>query len=112
MTIVSVGCRRTGPKPEIAALVFCTADEPMDGTAHWPLARLALIWNKLPGRKPVARFENRRIAVDRLWRAFQHTGEQLPGKAAHSRKQSTAARQNRAEAHHRHAARAERCNTA
>src|SRR4051794_7407203 len=60
-----------GPEPANTALVFCTADELMAGTAQWPLARLALVWNKLPGRKPVARFENRRIAVDRLWRAVQ-----------------------------------------
>lgn len=86
-----------GSEPKTAALVFCTADELMAGTARWPVARLALVWNKLPGRKPVARFENRRIAVDRLWRAVQDIGEQLPGKAAHSRKQSTGARQNRAE---------------
>jgi hypothetical protein len=86
-----------GPEPANTALVFCTAGELMAGTTHWPLARLALVWNKLPGRKPVARFENRRIAVDRLWRAVQHIGQQLAGKATRSRKQSTGARQNRAE---------------
>src|SRR4051794_2157525 len=86
-----------GREPANTALVFCTADELMAGTTDWPLARLALVWNKLPGRKPVARFENRRIAVDRLWRAVQDIGGQLPGKATRSRKQSTGTRQNRAE---------------
>src|SRR3954466_3984802 len=69
-----------GPEPANTALVFCTADELMAGTAQWPLARLALVWNKLPGAKPVARFENRRIAVDRLWRAVRNIGGQLPGR--------------------------------
>ena len=86
-----------GPEPANTALVFCTADELMAGTTPWPLARLALVWNKLPGTKAVARFENRRIAVDRLWRAVQNIGGQLAGKATRSRKQSTGARQNRAE---------------
>ena len=34
------------------------------------LARLAAIWNALPGATPIARFKDRRTAAQRLWVAF------------------------------------------
>lgn len=34
------------------------------------LARLAAIWNALPGATPIARFQDRRTAAQRLWTAF------------------------------------------
>ncbi len=37
----------------------------------WPMRRLVEVWNQLPGVKPVARFENRKVAVQRIWQALQ-----------------------------------------
>lgn len=37
-------------------------------------AQLAAIWNALPGTKPIAKFKDRKTAVQRLWAAFR----QLP----------------------------------
>jgi hypothetical protein len=39
--------------------------------ATWPGARLVEIWNRLPGKKPVAKFTNRNAAVQRIWKAVQ-----------------------------------------
>jgi Protein of unknown function (DUF3489) len=36
--------------------------------------RLLDIWNSLPGVKPVAKFENRKKATERIWRAIQSLG--------------------------------------
>src|ERR1700737_1202039 len=38
-------------------------------------AQMAAIWNALPGTAPVAKFKDRKTAVQRLWAAFR----QLPG---------------------------------
>ena len=43
--------------------------------ADWPLRSLVEIWNKLPGVRPLSRFENREVAVQRIWRAL-HTEQQ------------------------------------
>jgi hypothetical protein len=37
-------------------------------------AQMAAIWNALPGTAPVAKFKDRKTAVQRLWAAF----DQLP----------------------------------
>ena len=39
--------------------------------AAWPVRRLVEIWNELPVARPVARFENRKVAVQRIWQALQ-----------------------------------------
>ena len=38
---------------------------------NWPIRRLVAIWNQLPGVRPVARFENRRVAVRRIWQLLE-----------------------------------------
>jgi hypothetical protein len=63
--------REGEPQPENTALVFSSSEELQAGTSEWTLVRLALVWNKLPGSRRVTRFENRRIALERLWRAIQ-----------------------------------------
>src|SRR5947209_14538553 len=35
------------------------------------MRRFVNVWNQLPGQRTVARFENRSIAVQRLWRAIE-----------------------------------------
>ena len=42
--------------------------------ANWPAARLAEIWNSLPGTTPVRRFKDRGTGVSRIWRAIQSLG--------------------------------------
>jgi hypothetical protein len=37
----------------------------------WPGTRLVEIWNSLPGVTPVRKFTNRRVAVERIWKAIQ-----------------------------------------
>jgi hypothetical protein len=39
-------------------------------TAAWPMKRLVEIWNRLPSVAPVQKFENRHVAIDRIWRAI------------------------------------------
>jgi hypothetical protein len=61
-------------KPADAAVSFATFEELMMGTSHWRMAQLVSVWNKLGSARQLTRFENRRIGVERLWRAI----EQLP----------------------------------
>ena len=51
--------------------VFAGVEELEQVVAAWPMRRLVEIWNQLPGLRPVARFENRRVAVQRIWQALQ-----------------------------------------
>ena len=39
-----------------------------------PASRLVEIWNGLPGVKPVKKFENRKLAIGRIWKAIQSLG--------------------------------------
>src|SRR3954447_4693680 len=59
-----------GELPEDA--VAFSSPEQLDAvTANWPIRRLTDVWNQIPGHRRVARFENRSIAVQRLWRAIE-----------------------------------------
>ena len=40
-------------------------------SAEWPASRLVEIWNSIPGNTPVKKFENRKKALDRIWKAIQ-----------------------------------------
>ena len=40
-------------------------------SADWPLSRLVEIWNGIPGQTPVKKFQDRKKAVARLWKAVQ-----------------------------------------
>jgi hypothetical protein len=44
--------------------------------------RLVEIWNSLPGVKPVAKFTNRKIATERIWKAVQSLGQLAPAAAS------------------------------
>src|SRR4051794_956131 len=52
------------------ALPFSTLDEFKRIVGEFPLSRLVGIWNMLPGVRTISRFENRGIAVDRIWQAL------------------------------------------
>ncbi len=51
--------------------VFGSVEELAAWVEQWPLARLAEVWNQLPGAKPVRKFTDRKTAVRRLWEALQ-----------------------------------------
>jgi hypothetical protein len=64
---------------------FATEHELKELVDAWPMKRLIEIWNRLPGVSPVHEFENRPIAIARIWRAIQ--AEQEPvGHAVPSRR--------------------------
>ena len=69
---------------------FTTAAELAELAASWPLRRLVEVWNGLPGVRAVARFENRKVAVQRIWHA-------LEAQAAASRQQQPVTESRRAE---------------
>src|SRR4051794_10499157 len=51
---------------------FASVEEFAELVADWPLRSLVEIWNKLPGVRPLSRFENREVAVQRIWRALHN----------------------------------------
>jgi hypothetical protein len=64
---------------------FATEQELKESAGGWPMKRLIEIWNQLPGVSPVQKFENREIAIARIWRAIQ--AEEKPvGHAVPSRR--------------------------
>jgi hypothetical protein len=56
--------------------VFTGVEDLEQLAAAWPMRRLVEIWNELPGVRPVARFENRKVAVQRIWQALQARTDQ------------------------------------
>ena len=56
---------------ETGTAVFASEQELEQLIAGWPARRLVEVWNQLPGVRPVARFENRSVAVRRIWQALQ-----------------------------------------
>jgi hypothetical protein len=63
----------------IDAMSFSSLEELRALTHQWPMRRLVSVWNQLPGTRRLMRFENRSIAVARLWRAI---GQQRPASVA------------------------------
>jgi hypothetical protein len=53
---------------------FKSSDELGKLAEAWPAARLAEIWNSLPGVKPVQRFRDHKTALMRVWAAIQTLG--------------------------------------
>ena len=66
---------------DTGASVFASEEELADliGPNH---KRLVEIWNSLPGVKPVAKFTNRKIATERIWKAVQSLGQLAPAPAS------------------------------
>src|SRR5579872_891146 len=59
---------------ETGAAIFSTEEQFADliGADN---KRLVEIFNSLPGVKPVAKFANRKVATERIWKAIQSLGE-------------------------------------
>jgi hypothetical protein len=56
------------------ANTFASLEELIEIAAQWPLRRLVEVWNKLPGVHPVRRFEDRQVAIRRIWRELGGDG--------------------------------------
>jgi hypothetical protein len=69
---------------EVEGAVFSSAEDLEQLVTSWPMHRLVEIWNELPGVRSVARFENRKVAVQRIWRALaadrSSSAPQQPGR--------------------------------
>ena len=65
---------------DTGAGVFASEEELADliGPNH---KRLVEIWNSLPGVRPVAKFTNRKVATERIWKAVQSLGQLAPAPA-------------------------------
>jgi hypothetical protein len=61
---------------ETGGAVFVSEQQFEELTTGWPVRRLVAIWNQLPGVRPVTRFENRSVAVRRIWQALQEPKQQ------------------------------------
>jgi hypothetical protein len=55
---------------------FSSAEELTDLAAKWSTARLADIWNSLPGVAAVSKFKDKKTAVTRIWNAIQSLREE------------------------------------
>ncbi len=51
--------------------VFRSEQNLAELAANWPGSRLVEVWNGIPGVVPVKKFTNRKIAVERIWKAIQ-----------------------------------------
>jgi hypothetical protein len=65
-------------KRQDAVLLFSNLEELRTLTGEWHMRQFVNVWNKLPGKRKVSRFENRAIALERLWRAIKSIEEQSP----------------------------------
>ena len=82
---------------------FTTKQSLAELAAQWPGKRLVQVWNTIPGVKPTNRFTDRKIAMDRIWKALQpsrtgavNTGRPVPGvKEAAKQKRTQKPRRNK-----------------
>lgn len=61
------------PVPD-GTLVFDSSKAFTRGAINWPMARFLAIWERLApriGAQPVRKFENRQIAIVRIWKAIE-----------------------------------------
>jgi Protein of unknown function (DUF3489) len=65
------------PRPKDAALFFGRHADLSKRASRWPMQRLVSVWNQLPGTRAVTRFENRAVAVDRIWGTIERIRERL-----------------------------------
>lgn len=77
---------------ECNAVTFAGEQELARILDKWPMQRLVETWNRLPGVRPLRRFEDRKTAIARIWRAVQPGTEQNPRTAQGSSQCSRASR--------------------
>src|SRR5207249_1365207 len=77
---------------ECNGLTFAGEQELARILGEWPMQRLVETWNRLPGVRPLRRFEDRKTAIARIWRAVQPSAGQNPRTAQDSSQRSRASR--------------------
>jgi hypothetical protein len=74
-------------------LTFSTLEELTASTRDWRMPRFVSLWNQLPGVQAVKRFETRKVAIERVWRAIEKLQQQTtPRQRKRAQKESTAVR--------------------
>jgi hypothetical protein len=63
---------------DMQGAVFSSFEDLEQLISGWPMRRLVAIWNGLRGVRSVTRFENRRVAAQRIWQAMQTTSTAAP----------------------------------
>jgi hypothetical protein len=58
-------------KPRGAASTFSTLEGLSTATRDWRMSQFVSLWNELPGVQALTRFENRKVAIERLWRQIE-----------------------------------------
>ena len=58
-------------RAEAGAISFDSQAKLTEVSAEWPASRLVEVWNSIPGNTPVKKFENRKKALGRIWKAIQ-----------------------------------------
>lgn len=57
---------------------FTSQSELAELAAEWPMSRLVEIWNSIPGVTAVSKFTSKKIAMERIWKAIQNLGTDIP----------------------------------
>jgi len=74
----SVGVLAAGQATLAGVGSFSGLEELTAVTSQWAMPQLVSAWNQLPGVRKLTRFENRSIALKRLWRALEGLPQQAP----------------------------------
>jgi Protein of unknown function (DUF3489) len=75
-------------KPGDADVTASSLEELAAATRDWRMPQFVTLWNMLPGVQAVKRFENRTVAIARIWRAIErlHNEPKPKGKGAAKKK--------------------------
>jgi hypothetical protein len=85
-------------EPGDAVLTFSTIEELTASTRDWRMPQFVGLFNQLPGAQAVTRFENRKVAIERIWRAIEKLQRQsTPTGQERARKKSAAGRTSKSE---------------
>ena len=60
---------------------FNSQASPANAPSDWPLSRFVEIWNSIPGNAEVTKFQDRKKAVARIWKAIQSPAERARSEA-------------------------------
>lgn len=65
---------------------FHSQDSLASASSDWPMNRLVEIWNSIPGNTEVSKFQDRKKAVARIWKAIQQLVKSAPASKPETRK--------------------------
>ena len=72
----------TAAEPANLSSAFSSVEGLQEVVGEWPLRRLVEVWNRLPNVRPLSRFEDRQIAVQRIWRRLTNAERQAASNVA------------------------------